>query len=211
MMVTSTMSMDDALGQLRPLMTDDFIRAWRKVTLALGYRQVGKAVASLAAKSKPTTAQAPSKAYTLTEADQEYITSLESQLVEAETFFQDYPTLRTPPIRTVSRIRARKGLYGKGSTVGMVEQIAVEPVLASRLKERGIAVEHNKRSGLWWADVEDEAWGKDVNLEEMFGARMAQTGHTFDDVLGLYRKAVSYKADMLNVQGEIARVLVEGC
>ena len=212
-MVTSTMSMDDALGRLRRAgMTDDHFREFRNVGLVVGYRNIARAIAGLARKDKPATAQATvSKEYTLTEADQEYITSLESQLVEAETFFQDYPMLRTPPIRTVSRIRARKGLYGKGSTVGMVEQITVDETLAGRLKSRGISVEFNKRSGLWWADVEDEAWSRDVNLEEIVGDRIGQNGHTFDDVLGLYRRAASYKADVLNVQAEIARVLVEGC
>jgi len=210
-MVTSTMSMDDALGQLRPLMTDDFIRAWRKVTLALGYRQVGKAVASLAAKSKPTTAQAPSKAYTLTEADQEYITSLESQLVEAETFFQDYPLLRNSPLKVNSRWRPAPNAFHPHKTRQEIEQLAVSAEMAQTLRMRGKHVDFDKRTNTNWLDSEliDEAYGKDVNLEEIYGARAGTEGHTFDDLLGLYRKAASY--NVTGIQGEIARVLVEGC
>jgi len=56
-MVSSTMTAGDALDQLRPLMTDDFLRVWRRVTLALGYRTVGKAVATLKPNGvKPTVA-----------------------------------------------------------------------------------------------------------------------------------------------------------
>jgi len=54
-MVSSTMTAGDALDQLRPLMSDDFLRAWRRVTLALGYRTVGKAVATVKPNgAKPT-------------------------------------------------------------------------------------------------------------------------------------------------------------
>ena len=207
-MVSSTMTAGDALDQLRPLMSDDFLRAWRRVTLALGYRTVGKAVASLAAKGKVATAK--HAAHTLTEADQEYITALESQLVEAETFFQEFPMLQNPPIRTVHRFHARKGIYAKGASWGPTEQITVGSTLADRLRERGRAVEYNKRTGLWWADVEDEAWGRDVNLEELFGARAGSAGYEFDDVLPMYRRAVAFKANIPYIQAEIARVQVEG-
>jgi len=207
-MVSSTMTAGDALDQLRPLMSDDFLRVWRRVTLALGYRTVGKAVASLARKDKPATAK--QAAYTLTEADQEYITSLESQLVEAETFFQEFPMLTNPPIRTVHRFHARKGIYAKGASWGPTEQITVGEELARRLKERGIGAEYTKRTGIWWADVEDEAWGRDANLEEMFGARAGEPGYTFDDVLPMYRKAVAFKANIPCIRAEIARVQVEG-
>ena len=211
-MVSSTMTAGDALDQLRPLMSDDFLRAWRRVTMALGYRTVGKAVASLAAKGKVATAKqaATSKEYTLTEADTEYITALESQLVEAETFFQEFPMLQNPPIRTVHRFHARKGIYAKGTSWGQTEQITVDSTLADRLRERGRAVEYNKRTGIWWADVEDEAWGRDVNLEELFGARAGEPGYTFDDVLPMYRRAVAFKANIPYIQAEIARVQVEG-
>jgi HPt (histidine-containing phosphotransfer) domain-containing protein len=189
-------------------MSDDFLRAWRRVTLALGYRTVGKAVASLAAKGKVATAK--HAAHTLTEADQEYITALESQLVEAETFFQEFPMLTNPPIRTVHRFHARKGIYAKGASWGPTEQITVNEELARRLKGRGRAVEYNKRTGQWWADVEDEAWGRDVNLEELFGARAGSAGYEFDDVLPMYRRAVAFKANIPYIQAEIARVQVEG-
>jgi len=207
-MVSSTMTAGDALDQLRPLMSDDFLRAWRRVTLALGYRTVGKAVASLAAKGKVATAK--HAAHTLTEADTEYITGLESELVEAETFFQDYPTLANPPLRVVSRFRRRKGVNARGMKQEMVEQIAVDNTLASRLKERGIAVEYNKRLGQWWADCEDEAWGQDVHLEETFGARIGDNGHGFDDLLPKYRQARAYKERIPQIQAEIVRVQLEG-
>ena len=207
-MVSSTMTAGDALDQLRPLMSDDFLRAWRRVTMALGYRTVGKAVASLAAKGKVATAK--HAAHTLTEADQEYITALESQLVEAETFFQEFPMLTNPPIRTVHRFHARKGIYAKGASWGQTEQITVNEELARRLKGRGIGAEYNKRTGIWWADVEDEAWGRDVNLEELFGARAGTAGYEYDDVLPMYRRAVAFKAAIPGLRAEIARAQVEG-
>jgi len=207
-MVSSTMTAGDALDQLRPLMSDDFLRAWRRVTLALGYRTVGKAVASLAAKGKVATAK--QAAYTLTEADQEYITGLESQLVEAEVFFQDFPMLTNPPLRTVHRFHARKGIYAKGTSWGQTEQITVSSTLADRLRERGRPVEYNKRTGIWWADVEDEAWGQDVNLEELFGQRAGEPGYSFDDVLPMYRKALAFKATIPQIRREIATVRKNG-
>ena len=52
-MTTQSLTLNEAVGQLRPYLTDDFLRAWRRVTLALGYRTVGKAVAALAPKATP--------------------------------------------------------------------------------------------------------------------------------------------------------------
>jgi len=208
-MVSSTMTAGDALDQLRAAgLTDDLARVFRRACMVVGYRNVARAVASLARKDKPATATAP--AHVMTEADQEYITALESQLVEAETFFQEFPMLQNPPIRTVHRFHARKGIYAKGASWGPTEQITVGSTLADRLRERGRAVEYNKRTGLWWADVEDEAWGRDVNLEELFGARAGSAGYEFDDVLPMYRRAVAFKANIPYIQAEIARVQVEG-
>jgi len=200
-MTTQSLTVNDALGQLRPYLSDDFLRAWRKVTLALGYRTVGKALAALSPKARPKAEQ--------NEATAAYLEGLDAELVEVETFFQEFPRLTNPPIRTVSRMRKGKGIYTK-SGMRTVEQIIVDDTLAGRLKERGIAVEYNKRRGQWWADCEDEAWGRDVSLEELFGQRAGAPGYTFDDVLPMYRKAVEYKAAIPQIKREIALVRKNG-
>ncbi|NGX53990.1 MAG: 23S rRNA (uridine(2479)-2'-O)-methyltransferase [Chlamydiae bacterium] len=72
-------------------------------------------------------------------------------------------------------------------TLPVVETTTDETL--SWLKERGVKVAQDRRTGTWWADVEDEVWGADDWITECFGARAGQPGYTADDALSLLRKA----------------------
>ena len=69
-----------------------------------------------------------------------------------------------------------------------IEQVTVSEHLSNILANRGVKV-NKDRSGRWWADVEDEAWGADDWLTECFGERYGQHPYTFDNALNLLRQA----------------------
>jgi len=50
-MVSSTMTAGDAADQLRPLMPDDLLRAFHRLGMAVGYRNLARAIAALAPKA----------------------------------------------------------------------------------------------------------------------------------------------------------------
>jgi hypothetical protein len=205
-------TIDDAIEALRPHLSPEFLKTYRRVTLALGFRQVGKAIAGLAPRSTATkpvkAALAPS--HTLSEADNDYIMGLEAQLVEAETFFQCYPLLDTKALRTVVRRRKRAGVLAKGFTRDSVEQLVVSPSVAETLHRDNRPVEFDKKTGKWWADCEDQAWGQDIYLEELFGGQAGRPGHTEDDILPMLRKAQEHRQNLKWINSEIARAQREG-
>jgi len=64
------------------------------------------------------------------------------------------------------------------------------------LKGRGVQVNHERRTGKWWADVEDEVWGADEWLTECFGERYGEHPYTFDNALNLLRLADMGRRDL---------------
>ena len=47
-MTSPTLTLNDAIGQLKPLINDDFLRTWRKVGMIVGYRNLGRALSAIA-------------------------------------------------------------------------------------------------------------------------------------------------------------------
>ena len=47
-MTTPSLTVEDAIGQLRPHVTEDFLRTWRKVGMIVGYRNLGRALSAIA-------------------------------------------------------------------------------------------------------------------------------------------------------------------
>ena len=112
---------------------------------------------------------------------------------EAELYLaEDNPVLAYCGYRQVWRFRRPRSNYGalpERPRPTPVEQVTVTERLAGQLKERGVKVAQDRRTGTWWADVEDEVWGADDWITECFGARAGQPGYTADDALSLLRKA----------------------
>jgi len=208
-MTTVTITPEDAARQLLPHVDADFLKLYRALTLQLGFRQVGKALAA-GVKIARDARKTPAPAYELTEADSDYIMGLEAQLNEAETFFQCYPLLDCKALRTVVRRRKRAGVLAKGFTRDSVEQLVVSPAVAETLHRDNRPVEFDKKTGKWWADCEDQAWGQDIYLEELFGGQAGRPGHTEDDILPMLRKAQEHRQNLKWINGEIARVQKEG-
>ena len=52
-MTTPSLTVEQAIGQLR--LTDEQLRIWRKVTLVLGFRNVGKALSAIAPRKGAVT------------------------------------------------------------------------------------------------------------------------------------------------------------
>ena len=216
-MVSSTMTAGDAADQLRPLMPDDLLRAFHRLGMAVGYRNLARAIAALAPKGKAVAnlagvTTAKPAAHVLTEADTEYITSLESQLVEAETFFQDYPLLQAIPLRINWRWRDDARAFHPRKIRQEIEQLSISADMAQQLRLQGKHVDYDKRSNTHWLDSEliDEAYGKDGKLSGIFGARTDEPGYSYDDLLGKYRQARDFKAVIPGLRAEIARAQVEG-
>jgi len=225
-MTTPSLTVEDAIGQLRPHVTEDFLRTWRKVGMIVGYRNLGRALSAIAPRKGAVTVNvAP---HVLTDDELDDLQELQEQLFAAEMWFDTYPAFAGKlPLRTVIRTRKRKGLLARGSWHGQVEQIAVTREMAEHVKHHySIDVEPDKKatrarrngkggitagqaeSDRWWADCEDQAWGQDVFLEEWFGARAGTEGHTFDDLLPMFRKALALKAELPRLQARMREIEV---
>ena len=206
-------TIDQAIEAMRPHLPPELIADVKRFGQVFGFRNIAKAIAGLAPRSTATpktvkAALAPSHA--LTEADHDYIAGLEAQLNEAETFFQCYPLLDTKALRTVSRCRRGRGILARGAKPKMVEQIVVSAAVAATLKRDKHPVEYDKRNDKWYADCEDQAWGQDIYLEELFGGQAGTPGHTEDDILPMLRKAQEHRQNLKWVNSEIARAQREG-
>lgn len=215
-MTTATLSVEDAVGQLRPHLTDDALRAIRDLGRVVGFRNLARALSVIAPKGKA--------AHVLTDDELDRLQELEEQMLAAECFFAEYPAFAGAiPLRTVIRTRKRTGILARGSWHGQVEQIAVTREMAEHVKHHyGVEVEPAKKatkarrngkggvtagrneSDTWWADCEDQAWGQDVYLEEWFGARASE--HTSDDLLPMFRKALELKASIPRLQAAMQRI-----
>jgi len=207
-MTTQSLTLNGYVDQLRDAgFTDDLLRTFRRAGQVVGYRNLARALAALApkGKAKPT-------AHVLTEADTEYIASLETQLIEAETFFQDYPLLQAIPLRINWRWRDDTRSFKPRKIRQEIEQLSISADMAQQLRLEGRHVDYDKRSNTHWLDSEliDEAYGKDGELSEIFGVRTDEPGHSYDDLLGKYRQARDFKAAIPGLRAEIARAQVEG-
>ena len=208
-MTAPSLTVEQAIGQLKP--TEDFLRTWRKVGMIVGYRNLGRALSAIAPRKGTVKGNVGAQAAKreLTDDELDDLQALQERVFATEMWFDTYPAFDKVPIRTVSRFRKRKGLLARGVSQSMIEQIGVNAEVAGHLKSRGIAVEYDKRDGdRWWADCEDQAWGQDVFLEEWFGARAGTEGHTFDDLLPMFRKALALKAELPRLQARMREIEV---
>jgi len=209
-MTTPSLTVEDAIGQLRPHVTEDFLRTWRKVGMIVGYRNLGRALSAIAPRKGAVKGivEAQVGKRELTDDELDDLQALQEQLFAAEMWFDTYPAFHKVPLRTVSRFRKRTGLLAKGACQLMVEQIAVNAEVAEHLRQRGVPVECHSLTNSWWADCEDQAWGQDVFLEEWFGARAGTEGHTGDDLLPMFRKALALKAEIPRLQARMREIEV---
>ena len=227
-MTTPSITVEQAIGQLKP--TEDFLRTWRKVGMIVGYRNLGRALSAIAPRKGAVKGivEAQAAKRELTDDELDDLQTLQERIFAAEMWFDTYPAFAGKlPLRTVIRTRKRKGLLARGSWHGQVEQIAVTREMAEHVKHHySIDVEPDKKatrarrngkggitagqaeSDRWWADCEDQAWGQDVFLEEWFGARAGTEGHTFDDLLPMFRKALALKAELPRLQAQMREIEV---
>ena len=169
-----------------PPVTPAFRDAVRELAMQIGWRNVAKSIAYGPVRGngnghKPQTGE-----------DQEARILGVQERKEAEMYLAfDNPVLNWCGYRKVWRFRRPRQNYGalpERPRPTPVEQVTVSEHLSNILANRGIKVNKDK-SGQWWADVEDEAWGADDWLTECFGDRYGQHPYTFDNALNLLRQA----------------------
>jgi len=157
---------------------------WRNTAKAIAYGPVAETVAASKNGHKGNGHES--------DEDREARMLAAQERKEAEMYLAfDNPVLNWCGYRKVWRFRRPRQNYGalpERPRPTPVEQVTVSEHLSNILANRGVKVNKDK-SGRWWADVEDEAWGADDWLTECFGERYGQHPYTFDNALGLLRQA----------------------
>ena len=210
-MTSPTLTLNDAIGQLKPLINDDFLRTWRKVGMIVGYRNLGRALSAIAPRKGAVKGNVGAQAAKreLTDDELDDLQTLQERVFAAEMWFDTYPAFNKVPLRYRTVTRKRTGHLARGSYKTRQEQIGVNADVAAHLRTQGIVVDHARADGeRYWADCEDQAWGQDVFLEEWFGARAGTEGHTGDDLLPMFRKALALKAELPRLQARMREIEV---
>ena len=167
-----------------PPVTPEFQRIVRALGCELGWKRVARMIAY-----GPTTQQRRTERAEAVNLKRE---------AEAYLAFEN-PVLNWCGYRKVSRFRKPSQQYGalaERPRPTQVEQVTVTERLADILANRGIKVNHERRTGKWWADVEDEVWGADDWMTECFGPRYGEHPYTFDNALNLLRLADMARRDL---------------
>ncbi|MFQ5878773.1 MAG: hypothetical protein ACE5IZ_01160 [Dehalococcoidia bacterium] len=158
--------------------------AIRQLGLRIGWKNVARRLAF-----GPTTETAKRER---TEREQERRLYAQERQEALLYLAHDNPVLDFCGYRKVSRYRVPTGNgYGprERPRPRMVEQVTVTPRLYEQLKERGVKVEHNRRTDTYWADVEDEVWGADDWFTLAFPDGDGGSKRDWNDALHLLRKA----------------------